>query len=430
MKNTIKMSLVAAVAVAGLTSNVAAKPLEEAIKNVDVSGSVVYRYNDYGDDKNAKNKTDNNYKIGLSLKSKVNDYVTATVRVVAGDGFANLSTQDAADDNVPTEVSQANFTVKTDYATVIAGKQGLTTPWTVAIDSDGNEQTGTGLLALVPAGPVTVAAAYFNQTNLDDAVSSSLNTDIMNATVPNPTDAEKKTTKENDEKLNDTIDSLVGSSNIATVGVLGTVGPVAFDAWYLDADDVFDSYTVGAKATIDMITAELRYASLTLEDDETATLLGHYEGKDNSIIMAKVGAKMDVFSAYLQYGKTDKEGGLTALDSDAKTTMTGWNTNIHNKADADYFRVGAGMDVMENLNVSLNYADLEYRTTGADNVLGVAANDIDSTDIEETELYTQITHKMGTNLVTYVRLGMFDQEVDGKETVDATAGRLQIEYKF
>ena len=46
MKKIAKISLVAAVAVAGLTT-ANAQPLEEAIKNVDVSGSVVYRYNDY-----------------------------------------------------------------------------------------------------------------------------------------------------------------------------------------------------------------------------------------------------------------------------------------------------------------------------------------------------------------------------------------------
>ena len=44
MKKIAKLSLVAAVAVAGLTT-ANAQPLEEAIKNVEVSGSVVYRCN-------------------------------------------------------------------------------------------------------------------------------------------------------------------------------------------------------------------------------------------------------------------------------------------------------------------------------------------------------------------------------------------------
>jgi len=416
MKNMIKMSLVAAVAVAGLSSTVAAKPLEEAIKNVDVSGSVLYRYNDYSDDKNGKTKTDNAYKIAVSLKSKVNDYVTATVRVITADGLTNnglttLSTRNDGkaattdrDANPSLHVSQANFTVKTDVATVIAGKQGLTTPWTVAIDSDSEEQTGTGVLALIPAGPVTVAAAYFNQTNLGNATSK-MGVDL---TATAGFGAEYT-----EAAVQGVVDDAVNSANIATVGVLGTAGPVAFDAWYLNLSDVFDSYTIGAKATVDMFTAELRYANLELEDEVTAYAIGHEGNTDNSIVIAKLGAKMDAFSAYLQYGMTDKDGGLTALDSDAKTTMTGWNTNIHDKADADYIRVGGGINVMSGLNVSINYADLEY-----------------AGDMEESELYTQITHKIGKNLVTYVRLGTYEVEEDGKDTVDATAGRLQVEYKF
>ena len=69
MKKIAKLSLVAAVAVAGLTT-ANAQPLEEAIKNVDVSGSVVYRYNDYNGQDDASvgqtSKDDyarNNYKV-------------------------------------------------------------------------------------------------------------------------------------------------------------------------------------------------------------------------------------------------------------------------------------------------------------------------------------------------------------------------------
>ncbi len=49
MKKFVKLSLVAAVAVAGLTT-ANAKPLEEAIKGVDVSGTVAYQYNDRSSD--------------------------------------------------------------------------------------------------------------------------------------------------------------------------------------------------------------------------------------------------------------------------------------------------------------------------------------------------------------------------------------------
>jgi len=379
----IKMSLVAAVAVTGLSSTVAAQPLTEAIKDVDVSGSVVYRYNDYGDDNRAgtKDLSTNNYKIATSLKSKVNDYVTATVRVVTGTGIADNEgklhsfggTDNGKDLNPTLQVNQANFTVKTDVATVIAGKQGLTTPWTVAIDSDGNEQTGTGLLALVPAGPVTIAAAYFNQTNLDTA----------HAIID-------------------------GDENVATLGLMGQAGPVALDAWYLDLQDSFDTFTVGAKANIEMITAELRYTSLDLDGANQP---------DNDALVAKISAKAGPVGLGFNYGMTDRDGGLTALDSDAKTSLTGWNVNLHNKPDADMFMIHADMDVMSGLNVALNYNTIDYGNTSA-------------TETEATELYTQITHKMGKNLVTYVRFGTFEEEVDNDETQDAITGRLQVEYKF
>ena len=75
MRKISKISLVAAVAVAGF-STANAQPLEEAIKNVDVSGSVVYRYDNIDDSEGNATRTDRNrYKIGLNLSSKVNDYV-------------------------------------------------------------------------------------------------------------------------------------------------------------------------------------------------------------------------------------------------------------------------------------------------------------------------------------------------------------------
>ena len=122
MKKFAKMSLVAAVAVAGLSTVSSAKPLAEAIKDVDVSGTVVYRYNDYNDDIDggAGSRTSNNYKIGLTAKAKVNEDVTAVTRfLVAGadGGFASgingnskgLDTQAEGDSNVDVTLSNVYF---------------------------------------------------------------------------------------------------------------------------------------------------------------------------------------------------------------------------------------------------------------------------------------------------------------------------------
>ena len=383
------MSLVAAVAVAGLSSTAAAQPLEEAIKGVDVSGTMVYRYDDRSDDvAGAGDAVSNNYKIGVSLKSKVNDMVTANVRIVTGtdalngnSSFASLNTSTSQDLNPDLRVTNANFAATLGSTTVIAGKQGLGTPWTIAVDSDGNEQTGTGILALSNLGAATVAAGYFNQTDLGDSGDDTGTLAALDAGTA----------------------STVGAKDIYTIAAMGNVAGVALDAWYLDMDEMFDTYTVGAKAKFDMVSVEARYASL---DADALTT-------DNAMFYIKLGAKVGGIGLKATYGSTDKDGGLTALDDDAKTTLNGWNMNMNAKADADMIMLGADMDIMSGLNLAVNYNDQEY-----------AGNN------EENELYATLTYKMSKNLKSYVRYGTYDKETAGVDANERTRGRLQIEYKF
>ena len=417
MKKIAKLSLVAAVAVAGFTT-ANAQPLEEAIKNVDVSGSVVYRYNDYSNDVVGKESAQtNNYKVGANLSSKVNDDLKFNSRFIIGNsanaGFtqlgntanktqANIDNNTAdlgdTDTNAEVSVSHVNFAYTgIKNTTVTAGKQGLATPWTVAIDSDGNEQTGTGILAMTTVGPVTLAGAYFNQTNLDQ---SGDNVGLFNAVSPLTGESE-------------------GDEDIATVGAITTLGPVTLDAWYLDAQDRFDSYTVGAKAATELsgvkLGADARYVSLDRENVDV----------DNSVAKIALTADAGLVDAKLAYAKTDKEGGATALDNDATTTLLGWSLTANNKADADYIQAVLGFDILSNLNLSANYGNVEYSDAA-----------VATKDIEEEEVYAQLLYKMSKNLSTYVRYGTYTKEettiATGKteDKNDDVRGRLQVEYTF
>ena len=393
MKKIAKLSLVAAVAVVGFTS-ANAQSLEEAIKGVETSGSVVYRYNDYNNDNSSTSKdaSDNNYKVALNLASKVNEDVKFNSRFLVGGadlGFASLDTSTKSDTNPNVTLSNAYFGY-TGLAntTVNVGKQGLTTPWTVAVDSDGNEQTGTGILAMTTVGPVTFAGAYFNQTNLDtSAVDINGTPAVSNGT------------------------GFDGSTGIATIGVIGTAGPVTLDAWYLDMDDTFDSYTAGAKSTFDVsgikLGADARFASLTTDAAGS---------KANTMGKLVLTADAGLVDGKIAYAMTDKDGGLTALDTDASTTLLGWNLNALNKADADYWQAVLGFDILSNLNLSANYGNIQY----------VASN----ADMEEEEIYAQLLYKMSKNFTTYVRYGVYTQDNNTANTtpVDDTAGRLQVEY--
>ena len=406
MKKIAKLSLVAAVAVAGLTT-ANAQPLEEAIKNVDVSGSVVYRYNDYSDDKATGSavtdkgqnfdRTNNNYKVGLNLSSKVNEDVKFNSRFLvasdkgdfATDASTGLDTSSSGDVNPSTSLSNANFGYTgIKNTTVTVGKQGLATPYTTPVMIDENEQTGTGIMALSTVGPVTLGAAYFDQTNLQNVKDSALIDSVTKRSF------------------------FDGTENIAALAAIATFAPVTIDAWYLDLQDTFDTYTLGAKSDFDIagvkLGADARYASLDLDKKDV----------DNNIAKLILTAKAGIVNAKVAYAMTDKEGGLTGLDSDAITVLKGWNLNTLNKADADYWQAVAGVDILSNLNLSANYGNLQY---------------VDGTsDMEEEELYGQLTYKMSKNLSTYVRYGTYTKETEkatGKD-IDATAGRLQVAYTF
>ncbi|MDY0051500.1 MAG: major outer membrane protein [Aliarcobacter sp.] len=394
MKKIAKLSLVAAVAVAGLTT-ANAQPLEEAIKNVEVSGSVVYRYNDYNNDVvggDLNDATSNNYKVAMNLSSKVNEDVKFNSRFVVGQptatgtgdaGFATLNSGVNGDQNVGVELTNAYFGY-TGLAntTVNVGKQGLTTPWTVAIDSDSNEQTGTGILAMTTVGPVTFAGAYFNQTNLNNS---------GDVNVGN------------------------GSEDIATVGAIATLGPVTADAWYINLDEIMDSYTVGAKADLDLSPVKLgvdaRYTSVDVDGIDT----------DNSLAKITFTAKAGIVDAKLAYAMTDEDGGLVALDNDAVTSIQGWSVNANNKADADFWQAVVGVNALSNLNISANYVNVDY---------SLSAN----TDREEEEIYAQLTYKMSKNLSSYVRYGTYTKETTTSgvttDNNDDVRGRLQVEYTF
>lgn len=423
MRKISKLSLVAAVAVAGF-STANAQPLEEAIKNVDVSGSVVYRYNDYNNDREVngvkltdKSDTNNNYKIGLNLSSKVNDYVKFNSRFLVasstGDFAGPLDTQNDSDINPEVTLSHANFAFTgIKNTTITAGKQGLTTPWTVALDSDGNEQTGTGILALSTVGPVTFAGAYFNQTNLDESgdLAGKLKT-VMG----------KPTLGKN-----------IGSLDIATVGVIADLSPVTLDAWYLNMDQAFDTYTVGAKSDFKFdggkFGVDARYVSLTLKES-VARAAGMLNGADvidsNSLAKIALTGNVGIVNAKVAYAKTDKDGGITSLDKDSETALLGWSLHTVGKADADYWQGVLGVNILDNLNLSANYGNLQYKATNLAN----------AADVEEEEVYAQLTYKMSKNLSTYVRYGTYSKDttpVGGVKTEnnDDTRGRIQVEYTF
>lgn len=448
MRKISKISLVAAVAVAGF-STANAQPLEEAIKNVDVSGSVVYRYDNFHNKEKSSNgvvtsdreNTDvNRYKIGLNLSSKVNDYVKFNSRFIVGSkangGWASLNAgKENNTDNVQGFDGQADVSLSNAYfgftaipnTVVNIGKQGLTTPYTVATDINGNEQTGTGILALSTFGPVTAGLGYFNNTNLNESSEINLTQGLGLDTFPNGANG-----------------VINGGQDVYVATVQGDLDFVKLEAWYLGHQENFNTYTLAATSNIDLaenakIGLEARYVNLSLTNDGRNGLANTYNAglgttltgadfeKKNEMFRFAVDGKFSIVNARLAYTKTGKDGGLTALDQDAKNTSLGWAITSNGVANADYIQAALGADILDNLNFTLHYGQLKSKEDANATQIRILTD-----DIKAKEVYGQLTYKMSKNLSTYLRYGTYDEKINstGEKVQDQTRGRLQVAYTF
>ena len=199
MKKIAKLSLVAAVAVAGLT-NVNAASLEEAIKGVDVSGQFRFR----AQEKSMTGTTGTDVEIEVGVKVPVTENVTAVFKI----DNANDDTESVTKGGVTIE--DYYFSYNQDALTVNAGQQNI--PGRI---TDGAQ--GDGVVALYNLGSVTVGAAAF-MTN-----------------------------------------SLTQGDDVYSVLAMGNFGPVSVSAQYADVIDHGTTYNLKADSSVEMVKIGAEY---------------------------------------------------------------------------------------------------------------------------------------------------------------------------
>ena len=395
-----KLSLATIIAL-GSISFANAQNLEDAIKNVEVSGTVAYRYNDYEESTSSANAnrsvgsdSSNNYKAAINLGVKVNDDVKFNSRLIAGNqtnaGEKVLNTQTEGDENFDVFLSEANFDYTGVQNTVITlGKQGVTTPFTLSRDSIGNEATGTGLVATTHIGDVaSLTGGYFNQTNFDN-----------NDGGLNPSGAAAT--------------AVDGSESFAYVTGTAAYAGVTLDATYGELEDRFDAYSVGIKGdfTIDelILAPYARYSSLDLDSTDDK----------NTLWKTGIQANLGIFGAYIAYGQTNEEGGTVGTDAYSDSGMDDhWRVTLSGISDASAIYATVDTQVTDTVNVSLNYSGIDA---------GSKSNSED-----QSEVYAQVAYKMSKNLSTYARLGQFevDNYYGANDDLESTIGRLHVQYSF
>ena len=415
MKNTIKMSLVAALAVAGLSTTASAGGLEEAIKGVSISGKMEVEY-DYVETKDSSTvsatndgKTiDRQWDIDWDMTAKVpvNDMVTA-VFGVEGDteddtnGGATggaLTTGSAAGSNKESTVNitKTYFQYANAGVTAMVGKQGVGAPWF-------DDERGNGVKALYAVGPVTLAAAHFTNIN-----------------------------------------SAVANANVSAVAAIGSVGPVNAQLWYAELSGLAgaagvgtgvwdaDSYAIIADAKFDIVNVGVKYAQA---DYSLGTpTAGTYNQNDDDASMLQLTASVDlgVATPYFGYGATDSKQGGAGLDltgdTDSVLDFGSEQLSIDDLDNADAYLVGVTVPVGA-LTIDLSYVTGEYDDyIVADKNTGVAYG----CDFEE--FLVQADYKMSKNFTIGAHFS--DSEIEAqtsatvKDKTEVTNASVSLEYKF
>jgi hypothetical protein len=406
MKNTIKMSLVAALAVAGLSTTASAAGLEEAIKGVNISGKMEVEY-DYTSEKedNADKETANQWDIDWDITAKVpvNDNITA-VFGAQGDHAEDITVaEDAVQD--PITVTKTYFQYSNGPVTAMAGKMGMAgAPWF-------DDERGNGLVALYNAGPVTLAAAHFTNSN-----ANVLSSDVADTAV----DAFAGIDTDTSVTLED--------AHISALAAIGSMGPVNASVWYAQVSGISadvtnattgagilsalidaDSYSVNLNGTFDIVNVDVRYTD-TDYDSETDLVDG-----DASLLKIVASADLGVATPYVGYGQTDNEQHVAGVDltsdTDSAVDFGGEILSIDELADAKAWIIGVKAPV-GNFALEAFYID----------------GDADE-DIDYNEFYFGADYKMSKNFTIGSHYAVAEVDVDGDDT-DYVNAAISLEYKF
>ncbi|HFU2587198.1 TPA: major outer membrane protein [Campylobacter jejuni] len=326
----VKLSLVAALA-AGAFSAANATPLEEAIKDIDVSGVLRYRYDTgtFGKDKVGFTDASNNskqmhkYRAQLNFSGAIADNFKAFVQFdynAADGGYLN-NTSTTTGDDATLHVRQLYLTyTNEDVATnVILGKQQLNTIWT---DNGIDGLVGTGVKVVNNSiDGLTLAAFAVDSYNSDEQASD---LGHFPYTIVDKTDPAKPDIKEDSRIIPAFGGNMYGAAAIGSYDIAG--GQFNPQLWLSYLNDTGFFYAL-----------DLAY-NTTIFDGVNWSIEGAYLGnsldskfKNNTIIGEQgslIGGNwvLDGKEPYLYSDGGIKNGNLFALRGTVE--VNGWDASL------------------------------------------------------------------------------------------------------
>ncbi|HHY1325887.1 TPA: major outer membrane protein [Campylobacter jejuni] len=421
----VKLSLVAALA-AGAFSAANATPLEEAIKDVDVSGVLRYRYDTGNFDKNFLNnsnlnnsKQDHKYRAQVNFSAAIADNFKAFVQFdynAVDDGYG---VNGIKNDQKGLFVRQLYLTyTNEDVATsIIAGKQQLNTIWT---DNDIDGLVGTGVKVVNNSIDGLTLAAFA----VDSFMAEEQGADLLGH-------SNTSTTANQAPFKVDSVGNLYGAAAVGSYDLAG--GQFNPQLWLAYWDQVAFFYAVDAaySTTIfDGINWTLEGAYLGNSIDSELDDATHTNG---NFFALRGGIEVNGWDASLgglYYG--DKEKASTVIIDDQG------NLGSLLAGEEIFYTTGSRLNGDTGRNifgyVTGGYTFNETVRVGADFVYGGTKTET-ATHLgggKKLEAVARVDYKYSPKLnfsafYSYVNL---DQGVNTKESADHSTVRLQALYKF
>ncbi len=413
----VKLSLVAALA-AGAFSAANATPLEEAIKDVDVSGVLRYRYDTGNFDKNFvnnsnlnNNKQDHKYRAQVNFSAAIADNFKAFIQFDynAVDGGTGVDNKTNAEKGLFVRQLYLTYTNEDVATSVIAGKQQLNFIWT---DNAIDGLVGTGVKVVNNSIDGLTLAAFA----VDSFMAAEQGAELLE--------------RSNSFKV-DSVGNLYGAAAVGSYDLAG--GQFNPQLWLAYWDQVAFFYAVDAAYSTTIFdginwTIEGAYLgnSIDSELDDTTHTNGNF-------FALKGGIEVNGWDASLgglYYG--DKEKASTVVIEDQG------NLGSLLAGEEIFYTTGSRLNGDTGRNifgyVTGGYTFNETVRVGADFVYGGTKTEATSHlgGGKKLEAVARVDYKYSPKLnfsafYSYVNL---DQGVNTNESADHSTVRLQALYKF
>ncbi|WP_334212102.1 major outer membrane protein [Campylobacter jejuni] len=421
----VKLSLVAALA-AGAFSAANATPLEEAIKDVDVSGVLRYRYDTGNFDKNFvnnsnlnNNKQDHKYRAQVNFSAAIADNFKAFIQFDynAVDGGTGVDNVTNAEKGLFVRQLYLTYTNEDVATSVIAGKQQLNFIWT---DNAIDGLVGTGVKVVNNSIDGLTLAAFA----VDSFMTAEQGAELLGH-------SNISTTSNQAPFKVDSVGNLYGAAAVGSYDLAG--GQFNPQLWLAYWDQVAFFYAVDAAYSTTIFdginwTIEGAYLgnSIDSELDDTTHTNGNF-------FALKGGIEVNGWDASLgglYYG--DKEKASTVVIEDQG------NLSSLLAGEEIFYTTGSRLNGDTGRNifgyVTGGYTFNETVRVGADFVYGGTKTEAASHlgGGKKLEAVARVDYKYSPKLnfsafYSYVNL---DQGVNTNESADHSTVRLQALYKF